>query len=40
MAPVRKLDKTRTWVEVIDEGKVEYAPFDEKVSKNPNDRYF
>lgn len=40
MAPVRKLDKTRTWVEVYDEGKVKYAPFDEKVSKNPNDKYF
>lgn len=40
MAPVRKLDKTRTWVEVIDESKVKYAPFDEKVPKNPNDRYF
>lgn len=40
MSPVRKLDKTRTWVEVLDEGKVKYAPFDEKVTRNPNDKYF
>ena len=31
MAPVRKLDKTRVWLEVKDEGKIKYAPFDDKV---------
>lgn len=40
MAPVRKLDRTRVWVEVRDEGKVKYAPFDESVGKNPKDKYF
>jgi hypothetical protein len=36
MSPVRKLDKTRTWVEVMDDGKIKYAPFDETLSRNPN----
>lgn len=40
MSPVRKLDKTRVWLEVQDEGKTKYAPFDEKVPRNPHDRYF
>ena len=40
MAPVRKLDKTRVWVEVKDEGKIKYAPFDDKVERNPKDKYF
>ena len=40
MAPVRNLDKTKTWVEVKDQGKTKYAPFDENVPKNPNDKYF
>ncbi len=40
MAPIRKLDKTRTWLEVYDEGKIKYAPYDDKVPRNPNDKYF
>jgi hypothetical protein len=40
MSPVRKLDKTRTWVEVMDGGKIKYAPFDETLSRNPNEKYF
>lgn len=28
MAPVRNLDKTKTWVEVNDSGKIKYAPYD------------
>lgn len=28
MAPVRNLDKTKTWVQVNDNGKYKYAPFD------------
>lgn len=40
MAPVRKLDKTRSWVEVMDGGKVKYAPYDKNMPRNSNDRYF
>ena len=40
MGPVRTLDKTRTWVEVNDNGKIKYAPFDDSVPRNNNDRYF
>lgn len=40
MSPVRKIDKTRVWVEVKDEGKIKYAPFDEKVPRDPRDNYF
>ena len=31
MAPVRTIDQTKTWVEVNDNGKVKYAPFDESL---------
>jgi hypothetical protein len=34
MSPVRKLDKTRVWVEVYDEGKAKYAPFDDRLPRN------
>jgi len=27
MSPVRILDKTRTWLEVKDQGKIKYAPY-------------
>jgi hypothetical protein len=40
MFPVRKLDKTRVWVEVNDEGKTKYAPFDDRLPRNAKDRYF
>lgn len=34
MGPVRALDKTRTWVEVNDQGKIKYAPYDESVPRD------
>ena len=40
MAPVRNLNKTKTWVEVMDQGKVKYAPHDENVPRDPNLKYF
>jgi vacuolar protein-sorting-associated protein 4 len=40
MAPVRNLNKTKTWVEVIDQGKVKYAPYDENLPEDPNHKYF
>lgn len=40
MAPVRKLDKTRLWVEMNDNGKIKYSPCQEGTQKNPNSKYF
>lgn len=40
MSPVRKLDKTRVWIEVNDGGKIKYSPCPDGVQKNPNNRYF
>ena len=40
IAPVRKLDKTRLWVEMNDNGKIKYSPCQEGTQKNPNSKYF
>lgn len=39
MSPVRKLDSTRLWIEVNDNGQIKYAPAGEG-GRDPNRRYF
>lgn len=39
MSPVRTLDKVRVWEEVVDNGAVKYAPY-EQPQLNPNKKYF
>lgn len=40
MSPVRILDKTRKWVQVMDQGKVKYAPVDQNAPLDPTAKYF
>jgi hypothetical protein len=40
MSPVRKLDKTKLWYEVKNDGKIKYSPWPENTPRDNKFKYF